>query len=347
MHPHASLTQFDLPPPPRTKLRLGLIGLGWVTKNCHIPALQILRGQGWPIEISAVCDRLDDRLQSVVTEWPDAIRESNPSALLSRAELDGVLILTRPDSSSVLLRQAIELGRTSFVEKPVAQTLSDIQSCSKLARALGVQVQVGYNRRHQPLARELARQIAGLNPPWHVKVQFWRAARDEPGFFDDTLVHSLDFVSGLVGKLDVKRVWTWPAAKPETLDRGWRIDLAATHDSRITVEIDIRPATGREMEVVEVIGHKRSIALHYPHPGFAGAHAALIIHEDGSEDVVKYVRIPSDDTEGKCYHSGFVHQMAEFALLCAGTIIQPGCSLDDSADALRLRDNIAEMQIRG
>ncbi len=334
--------QKDLPAPPSKKLRLGLIGLGWVTKYCHLPSLRMLQAEGWPIEIAALCDRMPGRLQDAADDWPGATLGTDPMALLDRADLDGVLILTHPDSSAGLLCQAIERRRTIFVEKPVASTLAEIKICAELASARRVKVQVGYNRRHQPLASEFRRLLAGFGPHRHVEVRFWRATRQEPGFFDDTLVHCLDFISQQLGKLHVKSVRVWPAdANPAMLDRGRRIDLTAEQDSRVTAAIDIRPAVGRDLELYTALGEKLSIALHYPHISIVDGQATLTVYAEGNERVICSARSTISDIDHRCRQSGFLHQMAEFCMLCAGTLAEPGCGLEAAMEALRLRDEIA------
>lgn len=330
--------------PPTKPLRFGVIGLGWVSQHCHLPSMRMLKARGWPIEKVVVCDRVDARVQNATALWPDAEFERDPIALLERPDLDGVLILTHPDSSPGLLRQAIQRRKTVFVEKPVAPTRDEIRSCATLARNHQVKVQVGYNRRHQPLASEYFQLLKGLGAGFHVKVRFWRAQRREPGFFDDTLVHCLDFLSQQMGELEVKGIQIWPASLDTmALDQGWRVDLAAVHSSLLTAEVDIRPAVGRDLESYTAVGQKRSITLQYPHLAAVDGQAALTLYSEGKEQVLSCVRMNANDIEGRCLHSGFLHQMAEFSDLCAGVRAVPTCGLGEAEDALRLRDAIAAM----
>lgn len=336
------LLQEELPAPPSRSLRLGLIGLGWVARNCHLPSLRMLRTAGWPIEVAALCDLVPDRLRAASADSPEAALADDPAAVLERSDLDGVLILTHPDSSERLLRQAIERGRTTFVEKPVAHSLAEVSHCAELASARRVKVQVGYNRRYQPLAAEYARLLKQLGPPRHIKVNFWRAGRQESGFYNDTLVHCLDFISQQLGRVQVTGVRVWLANEmTAVLDRGWRIDLGSPRDHRLTAEIDIRPAVGRDLECYTAMGRKLSVSLQYPHPGTVDARAALVVYDKGNERVVYEARLSASDIDSKCRHSGFLRQMAEFCLLCDGTLAAPGCGLEAAMEVLRLRDEIA------
>lgn len=333
---------FILPTAPCQKIRLGLVGLGWVTANCHLPALRQLSNLGWPIELVAICDRDDATLRAVASDWPSAETGHDPQALLSRTDLDGVLILTHPESSCLLLQRALECQRPVFVEKPVALTPSELRHCVTMASDRAIPVQVGYNRRFQPFARELVRHSAELaGGELHVRSQFWRAARTEQHFFQDTLVHSLDFLSHLLGPLQVSGVRTWPQSESRTtLADGWRIDFISKREPRTTAEIDIRPAIGWDNETTELLASRRSLSLQYPHPSTTEVYARLTRHENGESTILGECRISPTDMISRCYHCGFINQMAEFVLLCAGKLAAPGCGLQEAIEALRLRDDI-------
>lgn len=339
------LHSIKLPAPPVRRLSLGVIGLGWAAQNCHLPSLRILKEEGWPLRIAALCDQLAEKSQAVRVDWPEAAIENDPQKLLDRDDLDGVLILTHPDSSARLLRAAIARRKTIFVEKPVAHTRQEVEACAVAAAAHGLRVQVGYNRRHQPLAADFRKRLNEMSGPRHVKVQFWRAGRGEPGFFDDTLVHCLDFLSHMLGRLQVHNVRVWPVTTdPVSLDLGWRIDLVAESDSMITAEIDIRPSVGQEIETYQALGKKLSLMLQYPHPGTVDGQVALVVYDDGREHIVRQERLPTQDSSRRCIHSGFVNQIAEFVHLCADDGVKPSCGLYDALDVLRLRDDIASLR---
>lgn len=331
----------DLPSAPMATVRLGLIGLGWVTNQCHLPAIRMLRDAGWPVEVTALCDLNPSRLHAVGEEWPAAAATLDPQALMSRPDLDGVLILTHPNSSARLLREALTRTRFVFVEKPVAYSAEEIESCLDMVNRHQVKVQVGYNRRYQPLAKLLGQHLpkAGIAPHWAVR--FWRANRREPGFYDDTLVHCLDFLHQHLGALQVTAVRVWPKAAGDAgLDRGWQVELETVQSPRITAAIDIRPAVGRDLEGYTLLGEKFSLDLQYPHLGTTNGQASLTLYENGQELILHQVRMTAEDWFSRCWYSGFLTQMAEFCRLCSGARSEPACDLGSALAVLRLREGI-------
>ena len=330
----------DLPAPPATPVRLGAIGLGWAARNLHFPSLAFLRERGWPVEIGALCERSSERLHAMSARFPGATVYGGPEELLADRSLQGVLILTPSCSSAQILRQAIGRGMTTFVEKPVAATVGEIDAASGLARRGKVAVQVGYNRRHQPFYEPFRRALGSLRPPLHVEVRFWRATRTEAGFYADTLVHALDFLVGTLGQLRSVSIRAQPAAGGrDEIDEAWRVELASETDARVTAGIEIRPSAGRSLETYDAAGHQRGCSLQHPYATSDGATARFEQYEQGRRVLALESDVSADNVAACCYYGGFVMQMARFINLCAAPSASC-CDLDHAASVLRLCETI-------
>jgi predicted dehydrogenase len=253
--------------------------------------------------------------------------------------MDGVMILTHPDSSGRLLMQAVGRGVTTFVEKPVAVNAEEIEAANQVALHKRIAVQVGYNRRHQPFYNEFKQSVDALASPRHIAVRFWRAGREESGFFLDTLVHPLELLFGAFGPLRVAGAKIFPAVEGAPLDRGWRVDLVSTLDPATTVEIDIRPATGMLVESYHALGRRHGCLLHFPYATKNGATAVFEQHA-GELTHRLQVNVAPGDRVVSCYYGGFLGQAAQFVRLCAGLPCQPLCTLEGAASVLRLYKQI-------
>ena len=69
---------------------------------------------------------------------------------LTRTEPDAVSINTYPDTHAEYAVRSLEAGAHVFVEKPIAQTVSDAGTVLKAAEETGKKVVVGYILRHHP-----------------------------------------------------------------------------------------------------------------------------------------------------------------------------------------------------
>jgi predicted dehydrogenase len=82
---------------------------------------------------------------------------SGGEALFDRDDIDLVAIATRHDSHAALAAAALRAGHAVYVEKPLALDEESLLDVHEAQLASGAPLIVGFNRRHAPLARELAK----------------------------------------------------------------------------------------------------------------------------------------------------------------------------------------------
>ncbi len=78
-------------------------------------------------------------------------------ALFDRDDLDLIAIATRHQSHAALTAAALRAGHAVYVEKPLALTEEGLRDVREAQLESGAPLIVGFNRRHAPLARELAK----------------------------------------------------------------------------------------------------------------------------------------------------------------------------------------------
>ncbi len=78
--------------------------------------------------------------------------------MLSHPGLDAVIIATPARFHTNILVQAAEAGKAIFCEKPMALTLEDADRGIAAAKAAGVPLQVGFNRRWDQAFAEVAKR---------------------------------------------------------------------------------------------------------------------------------------------------------------------------------------------
>ncbi|KSV83899.1 dehydrogenase, partial [Sinorhizobium sp. Sb3] len=170
--------------------------------------------------------------------------------LLARPDLDAVIIATPARFHTNVLMQATEAGKAIFCEKPMALTLEDADRAIAAARAAGVPLQVGFNRRwDQAFAEGRAVIDAGkIGAP-----QLLRSLTRDPGPFDadpakipqwtifyETLIHDFDTL-----------LWLNPNAKP--------VEVMAVADA--LVRSDFREKGFHDTAVVIIRFDNGSIAV--------------------------------------------------------------------------------------
>lgn len=342
MNVNSLVERFPLPPPPSSRVRLGLIGLGWVATRCHLPAIDFLRQQGWPVEVSAICELRNDRLAPVAQMYPEAKTFTSVTRMLESRTFDALLILTMPNSCADLLEIGLHHGVPIFVEKPVSNELKRVEELGALAKSLHARVQVGYNRRHQPLVPSFLSMIEEETAPIHLLARFWRTGRREDTFFANTATHPLDFLASVFGPLRFVSAKMHDFVPGANIPACVRIDLAGRNNT--TLELDIRPAASRFEESYEAVSTDRSFLIRYCHTGRTNGPAELSACQADRRETFFFMdrRKIAQERLAPEFLSGFIHQMAGFCRLAVDAGDTNLCKLDDAVEVLKLQQAIAK-----
>lgn len=103
--------------PPSERVRIGIIGLGGMG-NAHINAIQNLRDSGYPVEITAVCDVYQVRLEAAASRT-GATPYKDYRKLLDRKDIDAVSIATPDHWHARMVVDAADAGKDVYCEKPM------------------------------------------------------------------------------------------------------------------------------------------------------------------------------------------------------------------------------------
>lgn len=140
---------------------------------------------------------------------------NDPAAVVSRADVDAVLICTPTSSHAEMIELAVKSGKHIFCEKPVDLSLARTKALVDLAAASGVKMMLGFNRRFDPDFLEARRKILagriggvqvvkitsrdpGLPPLDYI--------RNSGGLFMDMAIHDFDMARYMMNK-EVKEVY--------------------------------------------------------------------------------------------------------------------------------------------
>ncbi len=151
--------------------------------------------------------------------------ETDPAAIFAADDIEGVVITASSDAHCELVVAAAAAGKAVFCEKPMSMTLPDAERAVAAAKAAGVPLQVGFNRRFAAdfvAAREVI-ESGGVGTP-----QLLRSLTRDPGLanpggvppwtvFTQTLIHDFDTL-----------LWLNPGASP--------VEVYATADALVAPE---------------------------------------------------------------------------------------------------------------
>jgi predicted dehydrogenase len=137
------------------KHRVGVIGCGSIARGWHCP--NIISNPR--MELAAVCDvntRAAEEFRRVFsaktsyTDWQDVVESG---------DVDLIVVATHTNLRSEVIVPALAAGKPVFVEKPLANTVAEMQRIAAAVRQTGVPVCVCHNRRSSPAILELRRLL--------------------------------------------------------------------------------------------------------------------------------------------------------------------------------------------
>jgi predicted dehydrogenase len=137
------------------ELRVGVIGTGRWANMAHLP--------GWQrdprVELVAVCDADEGRAEEAARQFGAGMSTADHRRLLERDDIDVIDIVTGDSAHFDLAMQALEAGKHTLVEKPVAHDFRDTLRARDLARSKGLKTKVGFTFRYSPAIRHMKELI--------------------------------------------------------------------------------------------------------------------------------------------------------------------------------------------
>ena len=139
----------------RDRVRIAVVGCGYIAQAEHIPCLLTARG----LELAAIVEprprtraALAERLAVPAFATMDELLSDDPA-------LDAVDICATPMAHAPLVEAAAAAGKHILVEKPLCHSPSEAREMAETAERHGVHLMVGYMRRFDDLVLEAKRLL--------------------------------------------------------------------------------------------------------------------------------------------------------------------------------------------
>jgi predicted dehydrogenase len=133
-------------------LNVGLLGYGMAGQLFHAPIISAVPG----LRLAWVGSTRPEKVQ---TDWP-AVSVASVDEVLTRPDVDIVVIATPNDTHVDLARRALEAGKHVVVDKPFTNTLAEARAVAALAVKTGRRLSVYQSRRWDGDFQTVRRLIA-------------------------------------------------------------------------------------------------------------------------------------------------------------------------------------------
>jgi predicted dehydrogenase len=290
-------------------LRVACIGMGWWS---DVLADAIKRSG--KIEIVSCFTRSPDKRAAFAKKYNCRAAESY-EAILADPAVEAIVNTTPNDVHLGTTRTAAQAGKHVFLDKPIANTVSDGRAITEVCRKAGVVLAMGYQRRRESHFRWVKKQIeAGVfgklvnaeanisrDRLGKIDLSSWRyqAAGMPGGVMLQIGIHYADVLEYLIGPVKAVRgqfaQLVLPGDNPDVAS------LVLEHDNGALSTLNASYASASEHYLMNVYGKEAT--------AFYDLHNGLRLLKRG-EDRPVAVRSEQNDT--------FVEELEEFAAACRG-----------------------------
>src|ERR1700704_5051691 len=134
-------------------MRVGCIGMGgW--SDVLADAIQ----RSGKLEIVSCYTRSEEKRQTFAAKYRCRAAASY-EAMLADSEIEAIINTTPNDAHLATTRAAAAAGKHVFLDKPIANTVSDGRALTEACRKAGVVLALGYQRRRESHFRWIRRQV--------------------------------------------------------------------------------------------------------------------------------------------------------------------------------------------
>jgi len=258
-------------------LKVGVIGCGGIARSVHLPSLNEMPD----VEVVALCDLIEERAAQQAERYGVPHVYTLYREMLAREEPDAVFVLVEPSNLFHVVVGCLEAGRHTFMEKPPGITLYQAHSLQRAAEKADRILQVGFNRRHIPLVRQVVETMRTTTVINQVVGRFMKcgtAAFDKGGvsaFRADT-IHATDLVRWMAGSRLVSAA-TVQGQAVDVVPNAW--NSVVRFENGVTGVIQANYQTGGRTHTFEIHGPGASAFINL---GFGGSDCeAQILLQEG------------------------------------------------------------------
>lgn len=132
------------------KVKVGIIGCGYMAQMAHIPCLKSIEN----VEVTALCDFRKSVTAELCRRWGIPVQTDSVDKLLAM-DIDTVFVLTPVQWHLHNIKAVLKAGKQVFTEKPAAMSAASANELKKASASSGNGVTVGYMKRHEANIAEL------------------------------------------------------------------------------------------------------------------------------------------------------------------------------------------------
>ncbi|XP_022090121.1 uncharacterized protein LOC110978999 isoform X2 [Acanthaster planci] len=165
-------------------------------------------------EIRYIVEECREKAEQAIRDWSlektcEAIGAEDEQTVYADPSILAIIVCTPTDAHERIVRASLKAAKSVFCEKPVATSITAVNSCYEEAEKNGCFLFCAFNRRHDPSIRLLRQRVqeGTLGQVQCIKTcsrDFQMATVEylsiSGGIFHDTAVHDIDVICWILGE---------------------------------------------------------------------------------------------------------------------------------------------------
>ena len=131
-------------------IKVGVVGCGYWGPNL-LRNFRSLPGCG----LKTMCDISAERLKHLKTLYPEVKAEMNYDRMLHDGNVDAVAVATSVKMHYPMAKAALEAGKHTMIEKPMASSAAQCEELIEIAKAKGLVLMVGHTFLYSPAVKKI------------------------------------------------------------------------------------------------------------------------------------------------------------------------------------------------
>jgi predicted dehydrogenase len=173
-----------------TPIRIGVVGAGSLGYH-HVRILRDVEG----VRLAGFVDERAERASQVATELGVRAYRDVESLL---DDVDAVTIVVPTPAHYRVAKQALELGKHAFIEKPITTTLDEADELLSIAKRTGAIIQTGHVERFNRAVRAALPYVSGPRFIESERLASFNPRGSDVAVVLDLMIHDIDLILTLV-----------------------------------------------------------------------------------------------------------------------------------------------------
>ena len=245
---------------------LGIIGSGNFTSSTILPNLKKCNAD---VKYIASSGGLSSTIMA--KKYNIAYSTSDYNQILKDDDVDLILVTTQHHMHAKMTMEAINAGKSVFVEKPLALNNKELDEIIEAYKNKNVNISVGFNRRFAPLAKKMKKalgnektpinMIATMNAGFIPKDVWVHDLETGGGRIIGEACHYIDLCSYLAGSKVISVCMNAMGVNPEENTDNASILLKYENGSSAVINYFSNGSKGYSKERVEVYSQERTLVM--------------------------------------------------------------------------------------